>query len=330
MELIKVMPPVAEYLNNYVLLSEDKCQRLFEAVELSLNNNDDKEMQQLVSELYFIKKRSNVKNFMEAGLISAADNLEQIIKNKYKFDHKKIESDVKKMNDAYTKLADKVSNENKAKEKYKSIIIHPCIVHDLIIKDSRDLEHDYKFASVYHPSKFKMLLKVLYRLFNPFNGAIHNLKKAKKVGADITSEIVKLDPVLTFETIDAENFQYYHPFIRTVQAGKSQENIKYIMNIYRTRIAELNDIFKTIDEVNEFLIKSINLYKDEYRKLSPTDETYYNKQYMLAREETNKRFNKIAQIIIAIAKFHFECVPAVSKIIQIYTEEFKKFTKMIS
>jgi len=89
-------------------------------------------------------------------------------------------------------------------------------------------------------------------------------------------------------------------------------------------------IFQTIDEASDFLIKSINVYKDEYKKLSPTDETYYNKQYMLAREETNKRFNKIAQIIIAIAKFNFECIPAVSKIIQIYTDEFKKFTKMIS
>ena len=328
MELIKVTPPVAEYLNEYVLLSEDKCQSLLEAVELSLNNNDDKEMQQLVSELHFIKKRQNVKNFMEAGLISAADNLEQIIKNKYKFDHKKIESDVKKMNDAYTKLADKVSNENKAKEKYKSIVVQPCIIHDLIIKDTRDLEHDYKFTSVYHPSRFKMLLKVLYKLLNPFNGAVRNIKKAQKAGAMLSSEFNKIEASLKFETIDAENFQYYHPFVRTVESR--QENMKTIVDVYRAKIAELNMIFQTIDEASDFLIKSINVYKDEYKKLSPTDETYYNKQYMLAREETNKRFNKIAQIIIAIAKFNFECIPAVSKIIQIYTDEFKKFTKMIS
>lgn len=328
MELIKITPPIAEYLNEYILLSEDRCKTLLEAVENSLLNPADKEMQFLISELRFIKKRSNIKNFMEAGLISAADNLEQIIKNKYKFDHKKLESDIKKMNDAYTKLADKVNNENKAKEKYKSIYVRPCLFYDLIVKDSRDLEHDYNFASVYHPSTFQMILKVLYKIFNPFNGALHNIKKAQKAGALPSSEINKFNASVKFETIDAENFQYYHPFIRTLES--SQENIKTVVNIYKSKIFELNNIFQTIDEANGFLIKSINVYKDEYKKLSPTDETYYNKQYMLAREETNKRFNKIAQIIIAIAKFNFECIPAVSKIIQIYTEEFKKFTKMIS
>ena len=260
MELIKIENIDKSLYEGAPELTEEQCDRLYEAIVTSYSS--DREACTVISEASLLEMDENLAALLVSGGALVLLTIHAIvtwIKNKYRLTAKKLLDQSKEVNDIYTKISDLLKNDKMARFKHRNDKVDTYFKYCVLRykKDPRKLYVPKIDFINYNPQYF-------IDEINSIMNYVNNQSKNKKVDlANMKQEIInKID----------NHFNQYHGFVDECEPIMKIETIRGIrledaINKFKEIIS---NIYNTLYVFNQYIsaeLQYMQLLEKAYKKM---------------------------------------------------------------
>lgn len=260
MELIKIEYPDMSLCEGVSELTEEQCDKLFEA--LTATYSSDREAVSAISEAALIEMNEELAQLAVSGgafVLLTIYAIIKWIKNKYRLTARKLLDQSKEVNDIYTKVSDLLKNDKMARFKHRNDKVDTYFKYCVMRykKDPRKLYRPMIDFVAYDPQYF----------INEINSIMNYVNTQSK---DKKTDLANMKQSI-MDNID-KGFEQYHGFVDECEPIMKIETIRGIrledaINKFKTYISNIYNTLYTFNQYISGELQYMQVLEKAYKKM---------------------------------------------------------------